>query len=471
MLISDKGEEKVAENKMGVMPVNKLILNMSLPMMLSMLVQALYNIVDSVFVGMLSEEALTAVSLSFPAQNLMIGVATGTGVGINALVSRSLGEKNFDKVHKLAQNGVFLAFMSFVAFFIFGIFGAEAFMRSQTDVEEIVQYGTSYLRVCCCASLGVYFEITFERLLQSTGRTVYTMCTQGVGAIVNIILDPIFIFSSEESFLGFGLGMGVTGAAVATVAGQIVAGVIAVILNTKKNPEVKVDFRKFRPDGKLIGQIYKIGVPSIIMVAIGSVMTYCMNKILILYTPGKETSATVFGAFFKLNSFICMPIFGLNNGVIPIIAYNYGARNRDRMLKTVKLTAVYAEIFSIMGAILFLTIPDKLLGFFSASPAMLEIGIPALRIIGSSFTFAGICIALGAAFQALGKSFFSMLVSLIRQLLVLTPVAFFLARYGMTVGNPDLVWWSYPVAEVTSLIVSIACFVYVYKTVISKIKN
>lgn len=456
---------------MGVMPVNKLIINMSLPMMISMLVQALYNIVDSVFVGMLSEEALTAVSLSFPAQNLMIGVATGTGVGINALVSRSLGEKNFEKVHKLAQNGVFLAFMSFVAFFIFGIFGAEAFMRSQTNVEEIVQYGTSYLRVCCCASLGVYFEITFERLLQSTGRTAFTMLTQGVGAVANIILDPIFIFSPEDSFLGFGLGMGVTGAAIATVIGQIIAGVIAIILNAKKNPEVRVNFRGFRPDGKLIGQIYKIGVPSILMVAIGSVMTYCMNKILILYTPGKETAATVFGAFFKLNSFICMPIFGLNNGVIPIIAYNYGARNKARMLKTIKLSAVYAEIFSVLGAVIFLTIPDKLLGFFSASESMLEIGIPALRIIGSSFTFAGICIALGAAFQALGKSFFSMIVSLFRQLLVLTPVAFLLARYGMSVGNPDLVWFAYPVAEITSLIVSIICYIYLHKTVISKIKD
>lgn len=461
----------MAENKMGVMPVNKLIINMSLPMMISMLVQALYNIVDSVFVGMISEQALTAVSLCFPAQNLMIAVATGTGVGVNALLSRSLGEKNFDKVNKLANNGVFLAVISSLVFVIFGFFGAEAFMRSQTGVEEIVQYGTSYLRICCGASLGIYLEIIFERLLQSTGRTMLTMCTQGVGAIVNIILDPIFIFSSEDSFLGFGLGMGVTGAAVATVAGQIVAGVIAVILNAKKNPEVKVDFRKFRPDGKLIGQIYKIGVPSIIMVAIGSVMTYCMNKILILYTPGKETAATVFGAFFKLNSFICMPIFGLNNGVIPIIAYNYGARNKGRMLTTVKLAAVYAEIFSVLGAVLFLTIPDKLLGFFSASPEMLAIGIPALRIIGSSFTLAGICIALGAAFQALGKSFFSMLVSLIRQLLVLTPVAFFLARYGMTVGNPDLVWWAYPVAEITSLTVSIICYVYLYKTVISKIKE
>lgn len=460
----------MAENKMGVMPVNKLIINMSLPMMISMLVQALYNIVDSVFVGMISEQALTAVSLCFPAQNLMIAVATGTGVGINALLSRSLGERNFEKANKLANNGVFLAVISSMVFVLFGLFGAEPFMRSQTGVEEIIQYGTNYLRVCSCASLGIYLEITFERLLQSTGRTMLTMITQGVGAIINIILDPIFIFSSEDSFLGFGLGMDVTGAAVATVTGQVVAAILAIILNAKKNPEIQVSFKKFRPDAKLIGQIYKIGVPSIIMVAIGSVMTYCMNKILIIYTPGKETAATVFGAFFKLNSFICMPIFGLNNGVIPIIAYNYGAKKKDRMLKTIKLAAVYAEIFSVSGAILFLTIPDKLLGFFSASEAMLAIGEPALRIIGSSFILAGICIALGAAFQALGKSFFSMIVSLIRQLVVLTPVAFLLALYGQQIGNPNLVWFAYPVAELTSLTVSVICYIHLHKKVISKIK-
>ncbi len=450
------------QNKMGVMPVNKLIINMSLPMIISMLVQAMYNIVDSVFVGMVNEQSLTAVSLSFPAQNLMIGVATGTAVGVNALVSRSLGERNFERANRLSENGVFLAFMSFIAFLLFGLFGAEAFMRSQTDVEYIIEQGTAYLQVVCGFSFGIFFEIIFERLLQATGRTVLTMCTQGVGAILNIILDPIFIFVFK---------MGVRGAAVATVIGQIVAFIIAVILNSKKNPEITLNFKKFRPDLKLIGQIYKIGVPSILMVAIGSVMTFCMNKILILYTPGKETAATVFGAFFKLNSFICMPIFGLNNGIIPIIAYNYGARKKDRMLKATKLSVMYAEAFSIIGAVLFITIPDVLLGFFSASPQMLEIGEPALRIIGSSFVFAGTCIALGAVFQSLGKSIFSMIVSLVRQLVVLTPVAFFLARYGMQIGNPDLVWWAYPVAEIFSLTVSIICFIYLHKTVISKIKN
>ncbi len=450
------------QNKMGVMPVNKLVINMSLPMIISMLVQALYNVVDSVFVGMINEQSLTAVSLSFPAQNLMIGVATGTAVGVNALVSRSLGERNFEKANRLSENGVFLALCSSVVFLLFGLFGAEMFMRSQTDVEYIIEQGTAYLQICCGASFGIFLEIIFERLLQSTGRTMLTMCTQGVGAIINIILDPIFIFVFK---------MGVRGAAIATVIGQIIAFIIAAILNEKKNSEITLNFRKFRPDFRLIGQIYKIGVPSIIMVAIGSVMTFCMNKILILYTPGKETAATVFGAFFKLNSFICMPIFGLNNGIIPIIAYNYGARQKQRMLKTIRLSVIYAEMFSIIGAILFTSIPHILLGFFSASPEMLEIGVPALRIIGSSFVFAGICIALGAVFQALGKSIFSMIVSLIRQLIVLTPVAFLLARYGMKVGNPDLVWFSYPVAEIFSLTVTLICFVYVFKTLISKIKN
>ncbi|MBR3835604.1 MAG: MATE family efflux transporter [Clostridia bacterium] len=450
------------QNKMGVMPINKLIINMSLPMMISMLVQALYNIVDSVFVGMVNEQSLTAVSLSFPAQNLMIAVATGTGVGVNALISRSLGERNFEKANRLSENGVFLALCSAVVFFFFGLFGAEPFMRSQTDVEYIIEQGTAYLRIVACASFGIFLEIIFERLLQATGRTTLTMCTQGIGAIINIIFDPIFIFVFK---------MGVTGAAIATVAGQIVAFIIAAILNAKKNPEITLNFKKFRPDIKLIGQIYRIGVPSIIMVAIGSVMTFCMNKILILYTPGKETAATVFGAFFKLNSFICMPIFGLNNGVIPIIAYNYGAQQKQRLVQTVKLVVIYAEFFSLLGVLLFATIPHILLGFFSASPAMLEIGVPALRIIGSSFALAGICVSLGAVFQALGKSIFSMIVSLIRQLFVLTPVAYFLAQYGMKIGNPDLVWFSYPLAELSSLAVTLICFAYVYKTIISKIKN
>lgn len=450
------------ENKMGVMPVNKLIINMSLPMIISMLVQALYNVVDSVFVGMVNEQSLTAVSLAFPAQNLMIGVATGTGVGINALVSRSLGEKRPDQANKIAENGVFLAVISAIVFTFLGIFGSRAFMRSQTDVPYIIEQGTYYMQIVCGACIGIFIEITYERLLQSTGRTFQTMITQGVGAIVNIVLDPIFILV---------LKMGVKGAAIATVCGQIVSAILAVIINGKVNKEIKLNFKAFRPSGKIIGRIYEIGVPSIIMVAIGSVMTYLMNKILIVYTTGKETAATVFGAFFKLNSFICMPIFGLNNGIIPIVAYNYGARKKNRLKKTVKLSLVYAEIFSLIGTILFIAIPGTLLGFFSASENMLAIGVPALRIIGTSFLFAGFNIAMGATFQATGKSVYSMVVSFVRQLIVLVPVAYVLARYGMSVGNDDLVWLSYPIAEIASLIMTLIFYTIVNKKIIKPLPD
>ncbi len=460
--MQSKGEDVLEENKMGVMPVNKLIINMSLPMIISMLVQALYNIVDSVFVAMVNQESLTAVSLSFPAQNLMIGFATGTAVGVNALISRALGEKNSERANKIAENGVFLALLSSIAFFLFGVFGSRLFISSQTSVQYIIDEGTKYLQVCCGASFGIFFEIMYERLLQSTGRTFYTMITQGVGAIINIILDPVFIFVFK---------MGVQGAAIATVIGQIVAFILAVYFNRHKNPDLHLDFKKFKPSGRFIGEIYKIGVPSILMVAIGSVMTYFMNKILIAYTLGKELSVNVFGAFFKLNSFICMPIFGLNNGVIPIIAYNYGAMKKHRMIKTIKLSVVYAEVFSIIGAILFFALPKVLLGFFSATPEMLRIGIPALKIISVSFLFAGANIALSGVFQSFGKSIFSMISSFIRQLVVLIPIAYILARYGLSIGNDNLVWWSYSIADFAASVVSIVCFIILYKKIIKPIRN
>ena len=448
------------ENKMGTMPVGKLIINMSLPMVISMLVQALYNVVDSVFVSRISEQALTAVSLAFPAQNLMIGVATGTGVGVNALLSRALGEKNRGRVSKVAENGVFLALVGYALFLVFGLFGSRVFMASQTQVSEIIEMGTEYLTVCCGLSFGIFGEIMFERLMQSTGRTFYTMITQGVGAIFNIIFDPIFIFT---------LDMGVTGAALATVLGQIVAFVLAIVLNHKHNPDVRLSVKGFRPDLRMIGEIYAIGVPSIIMVCIGSVMTFLMNKILILYTAGKETAATVFGVYFKLNSFIFMPIFGLNNGIIPIVAYNYGAKNRARMIQAVKIAAVIACSVMFVGMLLFLTIPGTLLSLFDASETMLAIGEPALRIISTSFTFAGVCIVLGSIFQALGHSVYSMIVSFIRQLVVLVPCAYLLARVGQRVGNDNLVWLSYPIAEVFSLAVTLILFTKLYRNVIMKV--
>ena len=448
------------ETKMGTMPVGKLIINMSLPMVISMLVQALYNVVDSVFVSRISEQALTAVSLAFPAQNLMIGVATGTGVGVNALLSRALGEKNRGRVSKVAENGVFLALVGYALFLVFGLFGSRVFMASQTQVSEIIEMGTEYLTVCCGLSFGIFGEIMFERLMQSTGRTFYTMITQGVGAIFNIIFDPIFIFT---------LDMGVTGAALATVLGQIVAFVLAIVLNHKHNPDVRLSAKGFRPDLRMIGEIYAIGVPSIIMVCIGSVMTFLMNKILILYTAGKETAATVFGVYFKLNSFIFMPIFGLNNGIIPIVAYNYGAKNRARMIQAVKIAAVIACSVMFVGMLLFLTIPGTLLSLFDASETMLAIGEPALRIISTSFTFAGVCIVLGSIFQALGHSVYSMIVSFIRQLVVLVPCAYLLARVGQRVGNDNLVWLSYPIAEVFSLAVTLILFAKLYRNVIMEV--
>ena len=445
------------ENKMGTMPVGKLIINMSLPMVISMLVQALYNVVDSVFVSRISEQALTAVSLAFPAQNLMIGVATGTGVGVNALLSRALGEKNRGRVSKVAENGVFLALVGYALFLVFGLFGSRVFMASQTQVSEIIEMGTEYLTVCCGLSFGIFGEIMFERLMQSTGRTFYTMITQGVGAIFNIIFDPIFIFT---------LDMGVTGAALATVLGQIVAFVLAIVLNHKYNPDVRLSAKGFRPDLRMIGEIYAIGVPSIIMVCIGSVMTFCMNKILIAYTAGKETAATVYGVYFKLNSFIFMPVFGLNNGVIPIVAYNYGARNKHRMLHAIKLSAAFACGVMLVGMVIFLSVPGLLFGLFDASEQMLSIGVPALRIISTSFAFAGVCIALGSVFQALGRGTYSMIVSFIRQLVVLVPCAYLLARWGLSIGNNDLVWLSYPIAEVFSLAVTLILFMRLYRKVI-----
>ena len=448
------------ENKMGTMPVGKLIINMSLPMVISMLVQALYNVVDSVFVSRISEQALTAVSLAFPAQNLMIGVATGTGVGVNALLSRALGEKNKGRVSKVAENGVFLALVGYALFLVFGLFGSRVFMASQTQVSEIIEMGTEYLTVCCGLSFGIFGEIMFERLMQSTGRTFYTMITQGVGAIFNIIFDPIFIFT---------LDMGVTGAALATVLGQIVAFILAIVLNHKHNPDVRLSAKGFKPDLRMIGEIYAIGVPSIIMVCIGSVMTFLMNKILILYTAGKETAATVFGVYFKLNSFIFMPIFGLNNGIIPIVAYNYGAKNRARMVQAVKIAAIIACSVMFVGMLLFLTIPGTLLSLFDASETMLAIGEPALRIISTSFTFAGVCIVLGSIFQALGHSVYSMIVSFIRQLVVLVPCAYLLARVGQRVGNDNLVWLSYPIAEVFSLAVTLILFTKLYRNVIMEV--
>ena len=455
---------------MGTMPIAKLLISMSLPMILSMLVQAFYNVVDSMYVSRLSEAALTAVSLCFPAQNLMIGVATGTAVGVNALLSRALGAGDRERANQVAENGVFLALVGYLLFLAFGLLGCRALLAAQTQVETIIGYGTDYLTVCCCLSFGLFGQIMFERLMQSTGRTKYTLYTQGTGAIINIILDPVFIFSPDEFAIGV-FGMGVKGAAVATVIGQIVAFILAVILNHAKNPDIRLNLRSFRPNRPMIGKIYAIGIPSVIMVAIGSFMTFAINKILIAYTTGKETAATVFGVYFKLNSFVFMPIFGLNNGVIPIIAFNYGAKNRLRMIKTVKVALCIALGFMLLGMLLFLIIPEQLLAIFNADAAMTAIGVPALRIIGLTFPVAGVCIVLGSIFQALGYSTYSMLVSITRQLLVLVPAAWALAAWGQSIGNDDLVWLAFPFAELASLIMTLVLFKRMYKSVIKPLPD
>ena len=446
------------QNKLGVMPISKLIWNMSLPIIASMLVQALYNIVDSVFVSMVSEQSLTAVSLAFPAQQLMIGLATGTAVGVNALMGRALGAGEQDRADTVAINGVFLAFVGFVITAALGLTLSDVFFHAQTQVEDIIVLGNSYLRIVTGGSLAVFGQVMFERLLQGTGRSLYSMYTQGLGAIVNVILDPVFIFVFK---------MGVAGAAVATIIGQCCGCVLAIYFNLTKNHDIHLKFRGFRPNWRIIGSIYGIGLPSVIMMAVGSVMTFLMNKILITYHAAHETAATAFGVYFKINSFIFMPVFGMNNGVVPIVAYNYGARNRSRLTETIRRSVIYASCNMAVGMTLFLTVPHLLLKIFSASDTLLAVGTPCLRILSLSFSFAGACIALGSTFQALGKSIYSMINSIVRQLLFLIPAAYVLARYGATVGNSDLVWWSYPIAEVASLTMTVIFYRRIYRTLIA----
>lgn len=430
------------ENKMGVMPINKLLISMSLPMIISMLVQAMYNIVDSIFVAQISENALTAVSLAFPLQNLMIAFAGGTAVGVNALLSRSLGEKNQHHVNQTAVNSIFIFLITALIFMVGGLTLSNVFFNVQTNNAEIVTAGTQYSMIVVGGSIGLFCQFLFERLLQATGRTLHTMVTQGLGAIINIILDPIFIFGL------FGMPkMGVAGAALATITGQIIACLLAIIFNLKFNHDIHFKFKRFRPNAHIVKQIYSVGIPSIIMQSIGSVMTFGMNTILITFST---TATAVFGVYFKLQSFVFMPVFGLNNGMIPIIAYNLGAKQKKRMFDTIKLAMIYATGMMIIGVIFFETIPQTLLGFFNASEAMIKIGTPALRIIAIHFIFAGFSIVCSATFQAVGKGTYSLLTSLIRQLLVLLPCAYVLSL----TGNLDLIWLCFPIAEIFSAVTS-----------------
>jgi putative MATE family efflux protein len=421
-----------------------------------MLVQALYNIVDSIFVSQINEYALRAVSLAFPVQSLMIAVAVGTAVGINAFLSKTLGEKNYTKANVIAVNGIFLAAVSFVVFALVGIFASRPFFASQTDIAQVQEYGVTYLTICCTVSIGIFMQTTFERLLQATGKTFYTMITQGTGAVINLILDPILIFGK------FGMPeMGVAGAAAATVIGQIIAALMAVCFNLKCNKELKLSFRGFRPDINLIGQIYKVGAPSIVVQSVASVMTYGMNLILGSFGAAQ----TVFGIYFKLQSFVFMPVFGLNNGMVPIIAYNYGAGKRERVIATLRSSVMFGVGIMLVGLAIIQLFPAQLIGLFNATDELLVIGVPALRIISVSFLFAGFCVVAGSAFQALGNGVYSMIVSVTRQLCVLLPVAKLLSLSG----NVNFIWFAFPFAELFSTGLSIFFLIRIYNKVIKHI--
>ena len=442
------------ENKMGVMPVGKLLFSMAIPMILSMLVQALYNVVDSIYVSRISESAVTALSLAFPVQNLQIGFATGIGVGVNSLLSKSLGEGNSDRVNRTAGNGIFLTGIAVALFMLFGFFGSHTFFAMQSDVAETVEGGTAYISICCIFTIGIFVEILGEKLLQASGRTVYTLYTQGTGAIVNIILDPILIFG------WFGLPeMGIAGAAVATVIGQWIAALMAIYFNLKCNPDVHFHWKYLKPEKDVIAPILTVGVPSIIMMAIGSVMTFGMNQILQGFKHYGETATGVFGIYFKLQSFVFMPVFGLNNASISIIAYNYGARQPKRISACLKWSVSAVMCIMLLGTLLFQLFPELLLGIFQPSEDFLALGISALRIISIIFPLAAIGIALGASFQGLGNGISSTITSLCRQLIVLLPAAFLLSLSG----NVHLVWWAFPIAEVASLVVTLLLFSRIYR--------
>ncbi len=449
---AEKIQSPLQENKMGVMPVGKLLFNMALPMILSMLVQALYNVVDSMYVYRLSDAAGDALGLAFPIQNIQIGVATGIGVGVNSLLSKSLGEGNQDRANRAAGNGITMMLIASVAFVLFGIFGTRAFFEMQKGVTpELVENGTVYTTICCTLTIGVFMGILTERMLQATGRTVYTMITQGVGAITNIILDPIFIFG-----LGPIPSLGIAGAAIATVIGQFVSAGLGIFFNVKFNPEVRLSFASLKLRKDIVMPILNVGIPSIVMVAVGSVMNFSMNQILLGFSGA---AAGVFGIYYKLQSFFFMPLFGLNNATISILAYNYGAQKPQRLMKTMKVACISAFSIMMLGFAAFQLLPELLLSIFTDTPEYMHIGTAALRGISCSFPLAAVCIAIGASFQALGKGIYSTIVSLCRQMVVLLPAAYLLSL----TGEVNAVWWAFPIAEVMSLTVTALCFLRIYR--------
>lgn len=458
----------LTENKMGVMPVGKLLFNMAMPMIAAMLVQAFYNVVDSYFVSRISddtairESAIAAMSLAFAVQNILIGFAVGIGVGVNALLSKSLGEGNQEKANFAAGNGMTLTLIATAIFMVFGVAGSKPYFSMMSNSELTIKFGTQYISICCLLSLGVFVEILGERLLQASGRTMYTMVTQGVGAIINIIMDPLLIFG-----IGPFPQMGIAGAAVATVAGQWVAAILAIIFNLKFNPDVQFGLRYFKLRKDVVGPVLTVGIPSVVMNSIGSVMNIGINKILQGFTQYGEVPVNVFGIYFKLQSFFFMPLFGMNNATISIVAYNYGARKPERITKTLKIACISALSFMLLGVAIFQAIPGVLLGIFDTSPDFLSMGQRALRTISLCFPFAAVCIALGASFQALGNGIYSTIVSLFRQLLVLLPAAYLLSLTGQV----NAVWWAFPIAELVSLTTTTILFVRIYRKKLRPLLN
>lgn len=438
--------QELQENKMGVMPVGKLLFNMALPMIISMIVQALYNVVDSIYVSQVSESAVTALSLAFPVQNMQIGFGLGIAVGVNSLLSKSLGEKNQEAANFAAGNGIFLMIIAVALFMLFGIFGARPYFEMQSTVTETVEGGIAYTSICCIFTLGCFAQMLGERLLQSSGRTVYTMISQSTGAVINIILDPIFI----HGWLGLP-AMGVAGAAIATVIGQWIAAGMCLFFNLRFNPDVQLGLKYIRPRTQTLKPIFAVGIPTLVMNSIGSVMNFGMNQI---FQGFQETATGVFGIYYKLQSFFFMPLFGTNNATISIIAYNYGARKPERMTKTLRLALVTGLCFMLFGLAVFQLMPQTLLGLFNPSEEFLRMGVKALRIVSIHFPIAAVGIMLGASFQALGNGIYSTIVSLCRQLLVLLPVAYLLSL----TGNVDNVWWSFPIAEVVSALVTLVLY-------------
>ena len=453
--------ENIRENKMGTKNINSLLLSMAIPMMISMLVQALYNIVDTMFVSRLGQDALTALSLAFPVQNFLIAVGVGTGVGVNALLSRSLGEKNTERANRTAENGIFLFIISSIVVMLFGIFCVKPYFQSFGTTENIAELGTDYLSICMIFSIGLFGQIMYEKLLQSTGKTAYSMIVQLAGAVINIILDPIMIFGY------FGLpAMGVTGAAIATVTGQIIALFVGIFINRKFNREISISLKNVvKPDGEIIKRIYSVGFPSICMASIGSVMNVGINQIMRLFSAATAaTGQAVFGVYFKLQSFVFMPIFGLNNGMVPIVAYNFGAKNKERIKRTIRLSIIYATGIMVVGFALFQIIPEALLRIFDTGSddmkAIIEIGTPMMRLISISFLAAGYCIVAGSVFQALGNGFLSLWVSICRQLAVLVPMAFVLAFFTRDI---KFMWLAFPIAEIASFTLSAIFMKRIYK--------